>query len=1091
MVVCSTCGQENPSGARFCNACAAPFDAGAADTREERKTITVVFVDLVGFTARAEQLDPEDVRNLLAPYHARVRDELERHGGTLEKFIGDAVMAVFGAPAAHEDDAERAVRAALAIREWAASDAIEVRVGVNTGEALVTVGARPEAGDSFVAGDVVNTAARLQAAAPVGGVLVGERTEAVTRESIHYGAPHDVEAKGKAAPVRAWSALGAIASAGVDVIAVPSGPLVGRDREVELMGSLVRGIVEDRGAHLVTLVGVPGIGKSRLVAELYRLVDGAPELIAWRQGRCLSYGDGIAFWALGEVVKAEAGILETDASDEASAKLKAAVARLTGDAGEARWLEQELRPLVGLAEGSLTAAATGAWRRFLEAIADRGPAVLVFEDLHWADDGLLDFLDELVEWSRRAPLLVIATARPELLERRPAWGGGKANATTVSLQPLRDEETVSLLTALLERPVQDADEQQALLERAGGNPLFAGQYVRMLAERGSAGGVPDSVQGVIAARLDALPEREKALVQEAAVYGKVFWPGAVAAALEIDETEVDELLRMLERKDFVRRERRSAVAGDTQYAFHHVLLRDVAYGQIPRGSRAVKHERAAEWTAALGRPDELVELIAHHYEQALELARATGVDDDPQLVERTRQALRAAGERALSLAAHRSAVEAFAGALGLAGDDEERGELELLYARALWYSGDDARGAVAAALRRFEDAGDRSGAARAEALSASVAWSIGDRGATDRHLAAALELAGTGRTRVRAEVLAQAASLEMLGGRFDQSVRFGSEATSILDSLGIAQGRWPVLVAVGTARCCLGDAGGLDALQEISVAAESEGAFDVAARAAGNLSSELLYYGRVADALRAFERSLELATAYGLGRQLATIRSEGAAWSYLDGDWDGALAALDELIAAADAGGTSYSTAGDLALRAWISLARGDTNGAADDIERAVTLARASDAQAHALAYPTAAAIALAVGQPDQAGQLANDILDLGTVLVPALCSPFGSLADVTWVFRDLDRGPELRERVLDATPVRSPWNDAARAILDGDLVTAGDTIERIGHPASAAYTRSRAADDAERAKAAPFLERAGITSFPLPARPLGAESAA
>ena len=356
MVVCSSCGQENPPGARFCNACAAPLGAAAVETREERKTITVVFVDLVGFTARAEQLDPEDVRNLLSPYHARVRDELERHGGTVEKFIGDAVMAVFGAPAAHEDDAERAVRAALAIREWAASDAIDVRVGVNTGEALVTVGARPEAGDSFVAGDVVNTAARLQAAAPVGGVLVGERTEAATRESIHYGSPHDVEAKGKAAPVRAWCALEAIASAGVDVIAVPSGPLIGRDREVELMGSLVRGIVEDRGAHLVTLVGVPGIGKSRLVAELYRLVDDAPELIAWRQGRCLSYGDGIAFWALGEVVKAEAGILETDGPDEASAKLegrrRAAHGRRRGSTLARAGAPSARRPSGGLVDGS-------------------------------------------------------------------------------------------------------------------------------------------------------------------------------------------------------------------------------------------------------------------------------------------------------------------------------------------------------------------------------------------------------------------------------------------------------------------------------------------------------------------------------------------------------------------------------------------------------------------------------------------------------------------------------------------------------------------------------------------------------------------
>src|SRR4051812_10621285 len=305
MVVCSSCGQENPPDARFCNACAAPLGAALVQTHEERKTISVVFVDLVGFTARSEQLDPEDVRSLLTPYHSRMRDELQRHGGTVEKFIGDAVMAVFGAPAAHEDDAERAVRAALAIRDWASSSELEVRIGVNTGEALVTVGARAEAGESFVAGDVVNTAARLETAAPVAGIFVGERTEAATRDAIRYGDPIEVEAKGKAAPVRAWTALEAIASPGVDVSAAASTPLVGREREVDLLTSLLRGIVEERGAQLITLVGVPGIGKSRLVGELFRLVDAAPELMAWRQGRCLSYGDGIAYWALGEIVKAE------------------------------------------------------------------------------------------------------------------------------------------------------------------------------------------------------------------------------------------------------------------------------------------------------------------------------------------------------------------------------------------------------------------------------------------------------------------------------------------------------------------------------------------------------------------------------------------------------------------------------------------------------------------------------------------------------------------------------------------------------------------------------------------------------------------
>ncbi|HEU5212244.1 MAG TPA: adenylate/guanylate cyclase domain-containing protein [Gaiellaceae bacterium] len=1087
MVVCSTCGQENPADARFCNACATPLDAPAAEIREERKTISVVFVDLVGFTARSEQLDPEDVRGVLAPYHARVREELERHGGAVEKFIGDAVMAVFGAPAAHEDDAERAVRAALAIRDWAAASELDIRVGVNTGEALVTVGARAEAGESFVAGDVVNTAARLQTAAPVGGILVGERTAAATRDAIRYGAPSEVDAKGKTAPVPAWTALEPIASVGVDLSPTRT-PLVGREREVELLVSFLRGIVDDRGAQLITIVGVPGIGKSRLVSELYRLVDAAPELIVWRQGRCLSYGDGIAYWALGEIVKAEAGMLETDGTDDASAKLTAAVERLTGDGAEARWLDQALRPLVGLAEGGSTEAATGAWRRFLEAMTDRGPAVLVFEDVHWADDGLLEFLEDLVDWLRTAPLLVVATARPELLERRPGWGGGKANATTMSLQPLRDEETASLVASLLERPVQDAAEQQILLERAGGNPLFAEQYVRMLAERGSTGELPDSVQGVIAARVDALPAPEKTLLQEAAVYGKVFWTGAVTAALGV--ADADDLLRRLERQDFLRRERRSAVAGDTQYAFHHVLLRDVAYGQIPRRLRAEKHRRAAEWTAGLGRPDELAELIAYHYKEALEVARSTGAADDEDLVARARRALRAAGDRALALGAYRSAGDAFRDALALAGDDEEGAELELLHARTSLHVGEDARAGAARAVERFLRIRDDLGAARAEALAAVVAWTGGDRAATDRHLGAALEYAGTEPTDVRADVLARQAGLSMLAGRFDEAIRVGSQAIALAESLGSAREHRSVWSAVATARCCLGDTGGLDALAELTEVALAEGSFEVAALAVGNLSSELHIYGRLAEARQAFDRDFELSTAYGLGRHLRLWRSERAEWAYADGAWDDALATVDELIAAADASVPTYSTAGDLALRAWIRLVRGDREGGGADARRTVDLARASDAQAQATAYPVAAALALATGNRTDADELANDILELGTVLVPALCAPFPTMTHVAWVFRDLDRASDLREQVLDATPIESPWNDAARAILNDDLVAAADTIEGIGSHAAAAYTRYRAGGP-EWTKATEFMERAGITGFPVPGGRLGAESAA
>ncbi len=563
-----------------------------AAVREERKVVTVLFADLVGFTERSERLDPEDVRAALSSFHAHLRWELERFGGTVEKFIGDAVMAVFGAPAAHEDDPERAVRAALAIRDWAAEqEELQLRIAVNTGEALVSAGT---AAEGMVAGDVVNTAARLQSAAPVNGILVGEQTYRATEQRIDYRAHEPVLAKGKTEPVPVWEAVEPRARLGVDVRQLSGAPFVGRREELAaLVAALAR--ARDGAAQLVTLVGEPGIGKSRLVFELLQIVDAGVENVYWRQGRSLPYGDGVTFWALGEMVKSQAGILETDAPEEADRKL--------ADAVPDEWVRSHLRPLVGLAaerEPDRTES-FAAWRQFFETLAAEYPLVLVFEDLHWADDVLLDFVDHLVEWAGGVPLLVVCTARPELLARRPGWAGGKANATTLSVAPLSDEETARLVHDLVERAVIAADVRSQLLERAGGNPLYTEEFVRMLAQRDDRGlALPESVQGLIAARLDELPREEKELLQTAAVIGKVFWLGAVVDGGQ--RWAVEQLLHSLERKEFIRRERRSSVASETEFAFRHQLVRDVAYGQILRAARVEKHRRAAEWIESLGRP---------------------------------------------------------------------------------------------------------------------------------------------------------------------------------------------------------------------------------------------------------------------------------------------------------------------------------------------------------------------------------------------------------------------------------------------------------------------------------------------------------
>src|SRR6266576_4834488 len=428
---CPVCGQENPAGFKFCGACGAELDAAPATAREERKVITVLFADLVGFTWRAEKLDPEDVRALLSPYYARLRHELERHGGTVEKFIGDAVMAVFGAPVAHEDDPERAVRAAIAIRE--AVEDLDLRTAVNTGEALVSLGARPAEGEAMVSGDVVNTAARMQTAAPVNGILVGEGTYRATRHVIEYREAPAVEAKGKSEPVKVWEAVAARSRFGSDVEQKLRTPLVGRERERRLLADALAHARTEQSAQLVTLVGVPGIGKSRLVAELFQITDADEEIISWRQGRSLPYGERVSFWALGEIVKAHAGLLESDDAATAGEKLVAMVGELSEDEQEREWLARHTRPLVGLegAERTEREEAFAAWRRLLEAAAEQRPLVLVFEDLHWADDGLLDFVDHLADWATTVPLLIVGTARPELLDRRPGWGGGKRNAFTL------------------------------------------------------------------------------------------------------------------------------------------------------------------------------------------------------------------------------------------------------------------------------------------------------------------------------------------------------------------------------------------------------------------------------------------------------------------------------------------------------------------------------------------------------------------------------------------------------------------------------------------------------------------------------------
>ena len=1104
MLACPQCNRENADDARFCSACGSPLAASADPAREERKIVTILFADLVGFTARAEQLDPEDVRATLSPYYAQLRRELERRGGTVEKFIGDAVMAVFGAPFVHEDDPERAVRAALTIRDSIVDDGrLQVRIALTTGEALVSLGVRASEGEGMVAGDVVNTAARLQSAAPVNGILVDESTQRATRRSIDYVEAEPVTAKGKAEPIRVWEVKEARSRLGVDV-GQQGAPLVGRRRELHFLTDTLARAREERSPQLVTLVGVPGIGKSRLVYELSRAVDAEPDLVYWRQGRSLPYGDGVTYWALGEMAKAQAGILESDTPEEAERKLAESVAGL--DPGDSGQIVEHLRPLVGLgAEGERSGDARAerfaAWRRFFELLAEQSAAVLVFEDLHWADDDLLDFVDHLVDWASGVPLFIVCVARPELLERRPGWSGGKPNALTLSISPLSDEDTARLLASLLDRSVLPAELQATLLARAGGNPLYAEQFARLMAETGSEAelALPENVQGIIAARLDGLPPDEKQLLQDAAVLGKVFWLGAVTAVGGRERRSAEEALHALERKEFVSRQRRSSVGDEEEYAFRHVLVRDVAYGQIPRAGRAERHERAAGWIERLGRPEDQAEMLAHHYLESVRLRRLSGQDVEDDLRERARVAARDAGDRAMSLGAFPTAAGLYEAALELwPRDDEQRPALLLAYAHSrvddVAFDDRVLEEAVEGLLR----AGERETAAEAESLLAGISLNRGHKEEAVRHLETAFQLVeDRGPSPEKAYVLQELSRVVMMGEDFERSIELGTESLRLAEELGLDAVRSRNLNTLGVAKVCTGDLTGLDDLEQaVAIAAAVRSHEECSA--AGNLAWMNALIGDLRRAGELHERARGVADRVGLDAYIRWQRAEHVFHCHWEGRWDEALATADVFIREVEAGNAHYMEGSCRQIRGEIHLARGDTVAALAEARRATESARgADDPQSLNPTLAFEIRVRFHAGDREGANALADELLELwrtGGVRPPH------EAVDGAWALWELGRSAELVE-ALDRARAQTPWHDAARRIADGNFVAAADVYAEIGSVPDEAYARLRAGEalvaagrradaDAQLRLALPVFAQLGATAWAAEAQSLLAESA-
>jgi class 3 adenylate cyclase/tetratricopeptide (TPR) repeat protein len=719
---CPTCGTVNEPGRKFCGECGTALQAGAggptlagpapapfdpsiapgaapglragvapigAGPVAERRLVSIMFIDLVGFTTISEGRDHEEVRELLSRYFDAAREIIERYGGTVEKFIGDAVMAVWGAPTAHEDDAERAVRAALDVVDAVRTlgPGLEARGGVLTGEAAVTIGAT---GQGMVAGDLVNTASRLQSVAPAGVVLVGESTQHATANAIAYESAGEQLLKGKTSPVPAFRAIRVTGERGgrgrSDRL---EAGFVGRDSELRLLKDLFHATARERRVRLVSITGQGGVGKSRLAWELRKYADGVVDRVLWHEGRSPAYGDGITFWALGEMIRSRADLVETDDPTTTRAKISAMVARFVAEGDERERVDRALQVLLGTGEAPDVGAGElfGAWRTFIERMAADRLVVLLFEDLHWADPGTLDLIDHLLEWSRNVPILIITLARPELLERRPDWGAGRRNFLALDLGPLDESAMRQLLTGFVPN-LPDAA-ARSIVQRAEGIPLYAVETIRMLiadgrlrAREGGGGydpvgdlgelAIPDTLHALIAARLDGLDPAERALVQDAAVLGQSFTQAGLLAVSGLAPAELDARLRVLVRSDLLHEEVDPRSPERGQYAFVQALIREVAYSTLALKDRRRRHLAAARFFESLG-DEELAGALAAHY-LAAHKASPAGPEADA-LASQARVSLRAAADRALALGAPLQAVSFLEQAVEVAVDDEERATL--------------------------------------------------------------------------------------------------------------------------------------------------------------------------------------------------------------------------------------------------------------------------------------------------------------------------------------------------------------------------------------------------------------------------------
>ncbi len=956
----------------------------------------------MGFTSLSESRDPEEVRDLLTRYFDDCRRLIDRYGGVVEKFIGDAVMAVWGTPVAQEDDAERAVRVGLeliaavaAIGDEAGIPGLRARVGVLTGEAAVTLGAE---GQGMVAGDLVNSASRIQSVAEPGSVLVGDATRRATEAAIAYEDAGTHELKGRDEHVRLWRATrvvgtrkGALRAMGLEP------PFVGRDRELRLVKELFHASTEESKAHLVSVLGVAGVGKTRLSWEYERYVDGLAGEVWWHRGRCLAYGEGVAYWALAEMVRSRAGIVEAEEPESALAKVRAMVEEHISDPDERRWVEPRLTHLLGLEDRSAPDQSDlfSAWRLFVERLADQGPVAMVFEDLQWADTALLDFIEYLLEWSKDHPLFVLTLSRPEITERRPTWGAGKRNFTSLSLDPLPPPAMEELMSGLV--PGLPPEITATILERAQGVPLYAVETVRMLLNRGlieKVGDayrltgplvnleVPESLHALIAARLDGLPPEERRLLQDASVLGKTFMQPAVAALDGRDEAQLETLLTALVRKEFlsVQVDPRSPELG--QYGFLQDLVRKVAYDTLSRKERKARHLAAADHLegSRSGDEEEIVEVLASHLLEAYRLA--PGAPDAEEIKSRARETISRAGLRAASLAANREAERHFVQAADLADDALEKAALLEQAGQVAWLGArtNEATELLEQAIVLFEERGDKHAAARVSAHLGEITWSTGRIEEAIERMERSFEVLSTDEPNADlASLAAQLGRVLYFEGHQDRAAERLERALELAESLGLPEVLSQALNSKG-ALILMGSRGrpeeGMALLRHALDVALDHDASEAALRAYFNLANLLYYHDRFAESAEYAEKGLAHARRLG-GRMWEWIfLSQLVALSFETGRWNEAEGRAADIPRIEEISATRFAAVELVGSLPAILVQRGRVSEASELLESYAVFEGSADVQERIAYAATKALVLRAQGKFSESMQLGLEALD-------------------------------------------------------------------------------------------------------------------